>query len=262
MFKQNQPRISNLSICIFLIVFSISGQQKSIANTGKITKSEIKGKNKTTIVFIKTSAKAVLLGTEIKLLDNNFKIVRDISNLNEQIVEVIAVTRSTYKQYPKDEYCKELKYVKIKTKEFEGIVDGRKVYELVKCSQNKNYQTKDTKVDFTVTRHYGIGAATEDGITGCLIYTPIIFSDSKSNYQGLVKMVKNKLCDSDYPYFELKDDDGACDEITNFDCKDNKYFLTIKRGYQEGGAILLIQISKDKTGQYIAEIIDYKQTTE
>ena len=67
-------------------------------------------------------------------------------------------------------------------------------------------------------------------------------------------MVKNKNYDGNYPYFELKDDDGANDEIISIDKQGNKYLLQIKRTFQEGAAILLIEIYKDKSRTYVAEI--------
>ena len=75
-------------------------------------------------------------------------------------------------------------------------------------------------------------------------------------------MVKNTNYKSDYPYFELKNDDGANDEILNIEKQGNKYLLTIKRTYQEGGANLLVTVSKDKSGKFVAEILENKRTEE
>ena len=107
-----------------------------------------------------------------------------------------------------------------------------------------------------------MGVSDEDGLTGCEIHTPVVFLDKSANYEGLVKMVKNKNYEGNYPYFELKEDDGATDEILSINKQDDKYLLKIKRTYQEGGANLLVEIYKDQSGTFVAEIIENERTEE
>ena len=214
------------------------------------------------ITFYKVNGKAILLGDNIKLLDENFKVIKDISYLNEQFVLVTEVSDKYHKAKPTDDHCQEFKYVKIKTKDIEGYVDGRKLFEPIKHIQNKILKMDSNEVSFIATNYFGIGVGDEDGLTFCSANTPVAFSDKNAKYEGLVKMVKNKNYESDYPYFELKDDDGANDEIISIDKQDDKYLLKIKRRYQEGGANLLVVIYKDQNGTFVAEILKNEQTEE
>lgn len=218
--------------------------------------------NQTEITFYKVNGRVILLGDNIKLLDGNFKEIKDISYLNEQFVDITEVSDKYHKIKPTDDYCQEFKYVKIKTKDFEGYVDGRKIYELIKHTQNKIVKIDNKEVSFIATSYFGIGVSDDDGLTGCSINTPVVFSDKSVNYEGLVKMVKNENYEDNYPYFELKDDDGANNEILNIDKQGDKYLLKIKRTYQEGGAKLIVEVYKDKNGIFVAEITKNERTEE
>ncbi len=244
-------------ILSFTLLISCRQQQtKTNSKTTKKVESVTKGKTHQKITFSKVNRKAFLLGENIKLLDENFKEIKDISFLNEQYIKVTEVSDKYHKVNPTDDYCQEFKYVKIKTNGLEGYVDGRKLYEPIKNAQNKIVKIDNNEVSFIPSTHFGIGVSDDDGLTGCSINTPVIFSDKNAKYEGFVKMIKNKNYKNDYIYFELKDDDGANDEILNINKEDDKYLLKIKRTYQEGGANLLISIYKDKSGAFVAEILE------
>lgn len=248
-----------------LIILISYGQQevktsKLTPEKGENVKTDDTNENK--ITFHKVNIKGILIGSNIKLLDENFREIKDISYLNEQFVDVTEVSDKYYKIKPADDYCQEFKYVKIKTNDFEGYVDGRKIYEPIKHSQNKIVKFDNNEVSFIATSYFGIGVSDDDGLTGCLIKTPAVFSDKSVKYKGLVKMVKNKNYEDKYPYFELKDDEGANDEILSIGKKDDKYLLKIKRNYQEGEAKLLVAVYKDKKGIFVAEIIENERTEE
>ena len=247
----------------FTILISSAQQEKKTSNQApqkvENTKTDTSANN---VIFYKVNGKGILLGSNIKLLDEKFKEIKDISYLNEQFADVTEVSDKYHKIRPTDDYCQEFKYVKIKTKDFEGYVDGRKIYELIKHTQNKTVKIDNNEVSFVTTSYFGIGVSDDDGLTGCSINTPVVFSDRSVNYEGLVKMVKNKNYEDNYPYFELQDDDGANDEILSIDRQDDKYLLKIKRTYQEGEAKLLVAVYKDKKGIFVAEIIENDRTEE
>lgn len=207
------------------------------------------------IEFKKVNAKGILLGGNIKLLDEHLNEIKDISSLNGQIIQITGVSASTYKANPKDEYCQEFKYVKVKTKDMKGVVDGRKVYGFTKDEQSKAVNIEGNEISFTPTQYYGIGVSDDNGLTGCQIRSPVIFSDKNANYKGLVNMVKNEYVYDDYPYFELKADDGNYDEIIGMKQQDGKYILKVKRDYQEGIATMMTAIYKNSNGVFVAEII-------
>lgn len=81
-------------------------------------------------------------------------------------------------------------------------------------------------------------------------------------HQVLVKMIRNELYEDGYPWFRLRNNDGAGDEIVDIEWKDGKYLLKIKRTFQEGGANLLIAVYKNKSNDLLEETLENKHTEE
>ena len=241
-----------------LIALTACAQKETKSNT--VNTYNVKSvTNDTTVKKVtsyKVNRKAILIGENIKLLDENFKVIKDISYLNEQFVEVIAVGTKYHKAKPTDDDCQQFKYIKIKTKELQGYVDGRKLFEPIKNAENKILKIDKNEVSFIATTYFGIGVSDDKGLTFCSMNTPVVFADKNAKYEGIVKMVKNKNYQSNYPYFELITTDVANDEILSIALKEDKYLLKIKRIYQEGEANLLISIYKEKNGTFVAEILE------
>lgn len=214
------------------------------------------------ISYQNLAEKAVLVGEEIQLLDSDYRKFKDISHLKGQLAEITAVSNNYHKQNPKDDVCESFKYVKVKVNGLEGIVDGRKIYLLRKDGQGMSKSIGGNSVALTATKNFGVDVMDEEGLTGCSIRTPAVFFDEKAGYIGLVRMKKNKFYDADYPYFELKQDDGAGDEVENIEEKGGSYLISIKRTYQEGGAKLLVRIGREPSGGYTAEILKEELTEE
>ena len=256
--------MKRLTTILSLIILISCGQQENKPNQETTEKAESfdTDTNEIKITFYKVNSKGILLGENIKLLDENFKEIKDISYLNEHFVEVTEVSDKYHKLKPTDDYCQEFKYVKIKTKGLVGYVDGRKIYELIKNTQNKIVKIDNNEVSFIATTYFGIGVSNDDGLTFCSVNTPVVFSDMAANFEGLVKMVKNKNYEDNYPYFEFKDDDMAGDDILNIDKQADKYILSIRRVYQEGGANMKVEIYKDDNKKYVAEIVEYESLEE
>ena len=109
----------------FTILISSAQQEKKTSNQApqkvENAKTDTSANN---VIFYKVNGKGILLGSNIKLLDEKFKEIKDISYLNEQFADVTEVSDKYHKIRPTDDYCQEFKYVKIKTKDFEGYVDG------------------------------------------------------------------------------------------------------------------------------------------
>lgn len=251
--------MKKLTSILSLITLFSCGQQENKTNQGTTEKVEsVKtDTNQTKITFYKYNGKGILLGDNIKLLDENFIEIKDISYLNEQFVDITEVSDKYHKLKPTDDYCQKFKYVKIKTKDLVGFVDGRKIFEPIKNTQNKIVKTDNNEVSIIATSYFGIGVSDDDGLTGCSINTPVVFLDKSANYEGLVKMVKNKYYEDKYPYFELKEDDMADDEILSIDKQADKYILSIRRVHQEGGAKMKVAIYKNENNKYVAEMIEY-----
>ena len=132
-----------------MILLISCGQQENKTNQATTEKVEnlTTDTSQTKITFCKVNGKGILLGNNIKLLDENFKEIKDISYLNEQFVDITEVSDKYHKLKPTDDYCQEFKYIKIKTKDFEGYVDGRKIYETI-----KHFQNKIVKIDFKLLK--------------------------------------------------------------------------------------------------------------
>ena len=248
---------------LFPIILLISCQQsvnKTVVKKTEIVKNAVKEPSQISfkaIPFKKVTNQGILIGNDLKLLDEHLNEIKDISSFQGQIIQVIGLSNSSYKANPKDEYCQEFRYVKVRINELEGFVDGRKVYGLTKGEQNKTFNIEGDEISFTTTNYYGIGVADSNGLTGCETKTPVVFSDKNAKYKSLLKIVKNKYVYDDYPYFELKADDGSYDEIISVNKENGKYILEVKRDFQEGIGTILIAIYRNSNGVYVAEIIDY-----
>lgn len=254
---------------VLLIITISSCQQQEQQKQAVITKEDIPLQNtkpkeaeNNALGFHKTNARAVLLGDNIQLLDYNLKVIKDITHLNGHMVEVKEVSDKYQKENQNDDYCLEFKYVKIKAGDIEGYVDGRKVFELIKSTQNKNVTFGQRQLSITTTSNFGIGVSNEVGLTGCSVFTPAVINDPASQYEGLVRMIRNDLYQDGHPWFQLRSDDGAGDEIVNIELKDGKFLFKIRRTFQEGGADLLVAIYKDGSNDYVAEILENKHTTD
>ena len=177
--------------------------------------------DKEKIKYIPINGKALLVGDNIYLRNDDYDIVEDISTYNTKVVNLISATQNLFCEEPEDDYCKTYRGVKISTEEFEGIVDGKNVYmpELKDSTQGKAVLVNGKKVIFAGTSFFGIDVADEDGLTFCYErYYPMYFYDEETGYEGVVKVVKNDFynqiySDSFFPYFQLEASDGAYDKI-------------------------------------------------
>lgn len=264
--QPNLKMIVNLPSYVFLslgILISCNLQDnKTNLRTNASDRIEQKVATDLRNTFTKVKRKGILIGDNLKLFDQNLVEINDVSPLNEQFVEITEISHKYYKTNPSDDYCKDFKYVKITTKDYIGYVNGTKIYQPIKHIQNKNVEIDNNEVSFIVTTDFGIGVSDEDGLTFCSVYRPVIFSDRLANYEGLLKMVKNTNYSSNYPYFELKDDDMANDEILSIESQADKYIVKIKRTYQEGAANLSLAVYEDMRGIFVAEITAIEPTDE
>lgn len=245
---------------LFALIMALTS---AYAQDNKLTQSE--AAKQTThisinklIDFQNVNFKGILIGESIMLLDENFTEIRDISYLNEHFVEILAVSKEYYKVNSTDDYCDEFKYVKIKSKDIDGYIDGRKVYQFLETEQNKKLKIDTNEISFFTTAYYGIGISDDDGLTFCSSNNPVIFKAKNENFEGLVKMIRNENYKEGYPYFELRADEGAYDEIKNIQKQADKYLINIEREYQEGRANISVAIFKNREGIYFAEIIKHQ----
>jgi hypothetical protein len=212
--------------------------------------------------FSNYQVKAVLIGQKIELFDENNKVIKDISNLNEKIVSVLAISNKI-NLHKNVSDCNEYKWVKIKIDNEIGFVDGTYLYELIEHKQNQKKQIGTDEIEIILTKNMGQREFDEnDDPLYCFSDKPIIFKDKASKYEGLIKTLKNKFSENNKYYFEIADDDGAGDEIETIEKINEQYILTIKRFYQEGEGNLKVSIYKNNRGKFVAEIIEFERNYE
>lgn len=203
------------------------------------------------------NSRAILLGDKIELFDENGKVIKDITYLNETIVEVLAKsTKLNHNKEIKD--CNEYYWVKIIADKKTGYVDGNKLYEPYKHEQNQKIKFGSNEISITLTKTMGQREFDDtEEVLYCFSDKPIIFKDTEANYEGILTTIKNKFSEKNNHYFAIYDDDMAGDEVTKIEKIENKYILSILRGYQEGGANMKVAIYKDDKNKFVAEIIEY-----
>lgn len=192
------------------------------------------------IKFTETYGQAVLIGEDIELLDNNLKGIADISYLSGKIVDLKGISDSLFNQGKNFEgFCKAFWYVEIQGEEINGIVNGRQVFKILDLRQGESSIKEGKSIEIFRTEFFGMGVVYQGDLMGCPVNQPVVIKDVSNNYYGLVDLVLNEYSkkaswDNEYPFFELRDDDGASDMIESINSEGTKYRLKIHRSYQEG----------------------------
>ena len=218
-----------------------------------------------TIAYTTVNGRALLLGSSIELMDNEYRVVKELSGYNGKMVNVLSASENLFAPREEYDYCKTYRGVKIATEGFEGIVDGRNVYmpNYRDNRQGKAILVDGKKVVFAGTEFFGVGVADEWGLTACYEqYYPMYFYDETTGYEGTVYVTKNdhykKLYheNSIYPYFQLEASDGGYDEIERIEyVSEGKYLLHIHTWFQEGSMKQRVEVNRKENGTYVAEIV-------
>jgi len=257
-----------LIIISFSFMNNVETAEKTTQTKDNIDNVSISTTSQTYIETIKNEqfsnyqAKAVLRGQNVELFDENNNVIKDISNLNEKIVSVLAISdKINFHKNVSD--CNEYKWVKIKIDNKIGFVDGTYLYELFEHKQNQKKQIGTDEIEIILTKNMGQREFDETGDPlYCFSDKPIVFKDKASKYEGVIKTLKNNFSENNKYYFEIADDDGAEDEIKNIKKNNEQYILTIERYYQEGVGNLKVLIYKDNSGGFVAEITEFKRNFE
>lgn len=243
---------------IIILCLSCTNGQENVSQTVRAKDTVVPEIIIDTLNYHRFETKALILGRNIKLLNDKYTFLKDISYLNEQVVDVLGVSKKNYKQDSTEDDCQKFKYVVIRTKNLYGIVDGRNIYYSIKGAHS-DFKIGNNRYTFNSTKYFGKDAWEEGfGLTGCEIRTPVIFSDRKSHYEGLIKMVKNEFYSENYPYFELKDDMYAQDSIVSLSETGGRLIMGIIRTGQTAVTDLRVSVYKSGNYQYFAEVIQNK----
>lgn len=169
------------------------------------------------------------------------------------------------------ENCDWFSYVFINSSPVYGWVSGHQVYK-INDDHTATFDYDEKSYFLFTTSNYAMGTEYEGDLIGCPVNSPIVLSVDhyeSTLYYGFVHMDFNELYpEGSYPYFELKNDDGATDKIqeTKKTEEGNAIELTILRTYQEGGVILNVVLYKkifsSTEVKYFATITSKKELTE
>jgi hypothetical protein len=111
------------------------------------------------------------------------------------------------------------------------IVSGRHVYEIVESREITNTYTQDYLILYSV-KNFAMGAADEDGLTGCNDYRILILKNSKTAKLYFIKMKKEVESSSEIAL--LYNDEGVSDNISSIDIKPDRIVVSVNSEFQEG----------------------------
>ena len=224
-----------------------------------LTNTETIDKNANELNFIEVARQSVLIGEKIELLDKNLKTIEDISNLTGKIVNIKGISDSLFNN--SEDICKAFWYVKIETENVKGVVNGRQVFEIQNSNQDTSFTIDSNNIEILTTDFLGMGVDYEGDLMGCPVDQPVLIRDTKNNYFGLVDLIQNEYSkkaswDNEYPFFEIRSDDGCYDKIESITKDGTGFILKIHRNWQEGenDYEVLLKFADNK---YIAEYLNF-----
>lgn len=181
------------------------------------------------------------------------------------LVEIMDTTTEKYSTDNSEDNCSMFPFIKIKNKSGKtGWILGKYIFRIGKKYEpkyliNYNVEFKFQNQIYTIHygKNYGFGSLSNEGITGCDDYYPIIlFNKDKKTYH-LIKNYKNP--NSTYPYSILIDDNNTSEEIASVKTINDRIILSINCSYQEGGGFY--EYSIKKTGdEFTGESFNYTPT--
>jgi len=247
----------NILITLSLII----GFTSCLDNVKKESSGKTVPKSDTLIkpTFVVDSSQAILIGQQIQLLDDKLQIRQDISQYSQSIITIKGISDSLFNTT--DDFCEAFWYVHIQHKDFEGFVNGRNVFKFQYSEQDTVFQNQQGKYQIFTTDFLGMGVEYMGDLMGCPVDQPIVFKDSMKNYLGLVKLnideySKQASWDNNYPFFELRADEGCHDKITSISFNNDSLVLKIHREWQEGWNEFNVLIQLDSS-RYSATYLDF-----
>ena len=233
------------------IGFTACSQTGNKTNNQSDTNSEI--------TFKKTKGQAILMGNMIKILDNNLNVKEEFSNIPPRIIEITGISDSLFNDTK--EICNAFWYVKVQGEKINGIVNGRQVFEIQNSNQDTIFTVDGNQIEILTTDFLGMGVDYNGDLMGCPVDQPILIKDKKNNYFGLVDLIQNKYSkkaswDNEYPFFEIRSDDGCQDKIKTITVEGTNIKLKIHRVFQEGENDYEVLL-KFENNKYKAEYLNF-----
>lgn len=152
-----------------------------------------------------------------------------------EIVRIIDTTSKRFQIGTAELFCKDFPFVKVlKQDSIIGWASGQFTFKLLSKSNEKYKSLIKSRNTFLLENHifeiylgrnYGIPTSYQGEITGCEEYYPVILFDQTDGKYNLVEMKNNP--NSNYPYWNLTDDEGTGENIVGITSSGNNVTFNI-----------------------------------
>lgn len=223
-----------------IVLAAISCNQKTASKAQTPIKKEVlKQKAFETIVH---PNKGIFLTENIQIYDNKQNVIREIEDVYGQLVTIDSISKLKFDLTGSDDRCKLHNFVKVKCKRFSGWVYGDFLFEKEKYDRIVNVGRTGLLIP---TKNFNIGVYDEE--VECLSFcgdgnqSPVLFyNGTYKKYEYLPIFPKNENYSEGY--LTLDDHDGWQDKAKSFSSNGITLKLTVYRQYQEGGAVIDLEI--------------------
>lgn len=204
------------------------------------------------------SNKGVLIGDNIVLYDDQLQPLKNISYLNEKLVDIIGKTDKQINLLNDNDICNNFYFVEIKLDEVQGWVNGKYVYEFKDTEQDSLNISGANSYSFITTKNFGIGCMNDIGLTGCGEFYPIVMQDMRNASYSLIEFKNTiEIGVNDFKYFCLRHDEGGTDLIKSIGISDT-ITLDFERQMQTGKAKYKLIIFKNSNYKLEGKASDYE----
>ena len=197
----------------------------------------------------------IFLNTSIRLFDNNLKRIGNLTIKEIEFVKILAKSRTMYDIDKSSDGCLKSYFIKVKYKNTDYLVFGQDIFE-INANQKFKFVNSNHEIFslFPIT-NFEMGAADEDGLTGCDDFSILVISNEKTKKYSTIEFPKNEK-----KYTKSKDailihDDSGEEKIYKISVFKDVIQVGIKAHYQEGGCAYNLKINFDK-GRYKSKITD------
>lgn len=231
--------MKNLILPLILLVV-ISCHQNTVRKEQKSIETKVlKQKAFETIVH---PNEGVFLTENIKIYDNKQNVIREIEHVYGEVLTIDSISKLKFDLTGSDDRCKLHNFVKVKCKRFSGWVYGDFLFE--KEKGDRTVKVGETGL-LIPTKNFNIGVYDEK--VQCLSFcgdgnqNPVLFYNGIfKKYEYLPIVPKNENYSE--TYLTLDNHDGWRDEVKSFSSDGVTMKLSIYREYQEGSAVIDLEI--------------------
>ncbi len=221
-------RILSASVIFILCVQSC----KPSAETGE-TKASFQSEHYNNRAFI--------LSDSICIYNEGLTLQQTVHGVAGTLVHIDSI--SVKKHFPGtgDTACDVYNLVKVKSDKGSGWVYGKDVFEFTEkkktrfINRDTNFMLDGIGFSIFVLKNFGLGSATEEGITYCGEHNPIALYNSKYKKLEVIPVTDTGKTYG-HKFLSLDNSDGWLDAISSMRWDGNQLFLGIEREYQEGNA--------------------------